>query len=239
MRIPLLFLMMFASAAFGALSDWHNEIKNVLSIDIDIPEKLEELETVSWKKKKEQEVNLALVAIGLTSSGRQLLKKFSPLLKEERVKIIALRQSGGTAGYYESGKVYVDTNVPLIALAATLFHEATHAVDWNESLEGKRRWEQFQRATSMEESGPILLASEFLAYGAQNVFLEELSRAHQNIPDAVEYAVTFRYILAQPLSPQQFQALMTAPENRGGYGIPTAIVESFLKENRWPENPKN
>ncbi len=141
--IPLPFPEAVRLAAKNSFKDMDERQKDSL---------LDNLASRSWKQKQQHDIEAAFFAVALVPSGRALLRGLLPLLTEKKIEIATVAKSGGTAGYYEDGKIYVNNEVPFVALVATLFHEGTHAVDWLSEVDGPARWKIFSTTRSRSET---------------------------------------------------------------------------------------
>lgn len=167
--------------------------------------------------------------LSLTESGKETAERLRPLVDEKRLVLLSTRSkeadalglTAADAGLYHHKQIFLDENAPLIALLATLAHEAEHAVEYVLEAKGEEKEKALKKITS--ESMQILMNAEKRGYRAQDLFLSQLIEKFPKAAKAVESAVRHRYLFAYPVKENDLREIFTKAMR-----ISSDQVESFF-----------
>jgi hypothetical protein len=199
----------------------------------------QQLKQCSWLDPVRLSETDVLVALSLVESGRDLLGKFLPLYHSRKVTFRSLRSPEGlkagldpatSSGAYSNGVIYLDEKASVLEYLAVLVHEATHAVEWLGSEEGKKESDELKRQAvgDLAHAHALLVRSEHRAFRAQDRFQADLSKQEPDFRKALEFLVRRGKMFPFPMTQSFFSSMMVS-----GYAIPQAAVDAYFEKHSY------
>lgn len=204
----------------------------------------------------------ARAVVSLTASGRDLLSKLLPLTKAHELGWFPVSSPEAmdvpgltprTGGLYFKRQVFLDDTRPLVAFAASFFHEGIHAREFlvdpgatakRDTLDRVYRTaarlrklydaeetitpdQKAEFASEKAEASKIIIHSECNAYRAENVFLKSLIEIDPSLQTFIESAVRDKRLIGFPITDRLIRDILTK-----NFDFPEEAVDLELEQDR-------